>query len=679
MVTELKQKVKELNDMTKKLQKEVDRLREQLQRRRWPMPFGDSWDSDSMYNFLTGSSYSDDDQDSDTSSRDFRSSRDNNNPPPPTSTENDALVQFVVYSRPSTPPVSQTSWPTYQTRSTNYGYDILPPTPPRHSNSTSGPNQALDLSYPAPPVNTLIPLPGISEENNNNRQSNVYAWGIPTTNYQPRGTNLPINDGRQENEQINTESHAESYNNEPNGVVNLNTSIPVVNMEEVIHDRNHHSIDETSRHSDHTVYSLSDSDSERRHSRWWRSNWSSVSHLSEHQSDNENRSRSSRSRSNSRESYRSIVRQGRYLRFYSHTSRSRSRSVYSDTSGNRSHSYDSYRRSRSYNSYRSRSGSSDYVRSRSRSYDYSRSRSRSYDSRSRSRSYYGRSRSRSYDYGRSGSRSSNTERSTSSSRSSISLRSNSRSLSRSRSRSSNNSTRSRSLSSVYSDVSGSLSTVCSNKNSRSRSRSTTPHSNWSETPTHSRSDIRTSNSSLSPSRSPEKTCFSSSMVNQENNAEGEIAGTSVLPNIGTDIDSTETDSDAGYDFKRRKSKVDNSSNNSDSGIGTELSPTNGDQMNVQNKTEDKSLNSGVQRKRKNSGSDYDRESKRVCVGENLEHCDNTDSNASWVPTDHENEENDTISDEASSESSYEVCVPKTIMEHIDEYDSNETDDTWSPN
>lgn len=169
------------------------------------------------------------------------------------------------------------------------------------------------------------------------------------------------------------------------------------------------------------------------------------------------------------------------------------------------------------------------------------------------------------------------------------------------------------------------------------------------------------------------------MVNQENNAEGEIAGTSVLPNIGTDIDSTETDSDAGYDFKRRKSKVDNSSNNSDSGIGTELSPTNGDQMNVQNKTEDKSLNSGVQRKRKNSGSDYDRESKRVCVGENLEHCDNTDSNASWVPTDHENEENDTISDEASSESSYEVYVPKTIMEHIDEYDSNETDDTWSPN
>jgi hypothetical protein len=70
----------ELNDMTKKLQKEVDRLKEQLQRRRWPMPFGDSWDSDSMYNFLTGSSYSDD-QDSDTSSRDYHSSRVNNNPP----------------------------------------------------------------------------------------------------------------------------------------------------------------------------------------------------------------------------------------------------------------------------------------------------------------------------------------------------------------------------------------------------------------------------------------------------------------------------------------------------------------------------------------------------------------------------------------------------------------------
>ena len=666
MVTKLQQKVKELNDMTKKLQKEVDRLKEQLQRRRWPMPFGDSWDSDSMYNFLTGSSYSDD-QDSDTSSRDYHSSRVNNNPPSTTPTENGALVQFVVYSRPPTPPVSQTSWPTYQTRSTNYGYDIRSPSPPHHSNNTSGPNQALDLSYPAPPVNTLIPLPGISEENNNNRQSNVFTWGIPTTNYEPRGTNLSINDGRQEDEQINTENHAESYNNEPNGV-NLDTSIPVVNMEEAIHDRSHHSIGETSRHSDHTVYSLSDSDSERSHSRWWRSNWSSVSHLSEHQSDNENRSRSSRSRSHSRESCRSIVRQGRYLRFYSHTNRSRSRSVYSDTSENRSHSYDSYRRSRSYNSYRSRSRSSDYVRSRSRSYDYSRSRSRSYD--------YSRSRSRSYYYSRSGSRSSNTERSTSSSRSSISLRSNSRSLSRSRSRSSNNSTRSRSLSSVYSNVSGSLSTVRSNRNSRSRSRSTTPHSNWSETPTHSRSDIRTSNSSLSPSRSPEKTCFSSNTGNQENNAEGEIAGTSVLPNIGTDIDSTETDSDAGYDFKRRKSKVDNSSNNSDSGIGTELSPTNGGQMNNQNQAEDKSVNSGVQRKRKNSGSDYDRESKRVCVGEN---CDNIDSDASWVPTDHENEENDTISDEASSESSYEVYVPKTIMEHIDEYDSDETDDTWSPN
>jgi hypothetical protein len=85
MVTKLQQKVKELNDMTKKLQKEVDRLKEQLQRRRWPMPFGDSWDSDSMYNFLTGSSYSDD-QDSDTSSRDYHSSRVNNNPPSTTST-----------------------------------------------------------------------------------------------------------------------------------------------------------------------------------------------------------------------------------------------------------------------------------------------------------------------------------------------------------------------------------------------------------------------------------------------------------------------------------------------------------------------------------------------------------------------------------------------------------------
>jgi hypothetical protein len=76
----------------------------------------------------------------------------------------------------------------------------------------------------------------------------VFTWGIPTTNYEPRGTNLSINDGRQEDEQINTENHAESYNNEPNGV-NLDTSIPVVNMEEAIHDRSHHSIGETSRHS----------------------------------------------------------------------------------------------------------------------------------------------------------------------------------------------------------------------------------------------------------------------------------------------------------------------------------------------------------------------------------------------------------------------------------------------
>lgn len=161
----------------------------------------------------------------------------------------------------------------------------------------------------------------------------------------------------------------------------------------------------------------------------------------------------------------------------------------------------------------------------------------------------------------------------------------------------------------------------------------------------------------------------------------------------TDIDSTETESDAGYNFKRRKSKGNNSNSNSDSGIGTELSPSqNQNRVNTSNNEANGSHSSTVnkdtcgsigQRKRKTSATNCDKGAKRMCLDEeNVEQHnsddDKSETDASWEPSVDDIDTDETISDEASSGSSYTVHIPKSTMNRLAEYDSQESDDTWTP-
>ncbi|XP_052069697.1 uncharacterized protein DDB_G0287625-like [Mytilus californianus] len=682
LVDKLQEKVKELNALTQKLQKEVDRLKQQLARNRWNLPdaWGSSWDpsdseyNDSMYNYLSGSSYSDD-QDSHFSQPDLvltatsHPTATNTTTTTSSSADNGGFREYVIYPsrRPATP-VIQAPWPRYETRSSRYVYDIRSPSPIHNAtDANSGTtDQALDLSHHTHQEN--LPMgegifhrlsAGISDTALSSIR-NINLEYIPT----------PIN-----NNQCNTGRSTATESN-----TNLNVNGDDHDSQNEIHNN-----DELSHHSDHTVYSLSDTDSDHTPTRWWRSSRSSMSHHSEHQSDIQ---RSSRSRSQSYDSNRSrshVSRRSRSLsydsdrsQFWSHyPSHNRSRSVLSDRSG----SYDFYRRSRLYNFSRSRSGSFDSYRSRSRSYEYtrrqhlrrSRASSRSSQSdvhyRTWSRSY-SRSRSRSRDR-LSRSRSRSIERFSRSRSRSIDRLSRSRSrsierLSRSRSRSLDH-VMSRSHSEESLSSSSTLRSYMSRSGSRS-SRSCTPDSYRSETPVDEIHDRYRPESSPAHENGHEN-------LNQLN--ENEKAGNSRHLNITTDIDSTETDSDAGYNFKRRRSK---NSNYSDSGIGTESSNT--DLSKNQNSdTRDSNVNNGASsddRKRKTSVIDCDINTKRM-RNQDDNNGEQSDSDTSWVPSANDRQTDDTISDEASSGSSYEVEVPKTVLELIDEVDSEGTDDTWSPN
>lgn len=127
---------------------------------------------------------------------------------------------------------------------------------------------------------------------------------------------------------------------------------------------------------------------------------------------------------------------------------------------------------------------------------------------------------------------------------------------------------------------------------------------------------------------------------------------------------TESDSDADYNFKRRRRPSGHYENNASSS----------------NSHEAHSLSnfSPEQRKRKIChGEDGGSDAKQVCNGAE----DNpSDSDVSWRPSTNDGEsDDDTITDCASSDSSYEVQVPKTVMEMIDDINSEESDETWSPN
>ncbi|XP_076074756.1 uncharacterized protein LOC143045842 [Mytilus galloprovincialis] len=686
LVDKLQEKVKELNALTQKLQKEVDRLKQQLARNRWNLPdaWGTSWDpsdsdyNDSMYNYLSGSSYSDD-QDSHFSQPDLvltatshpTATNTTTTTTTSSSADNGGFREYVIYpSRRPTTPVIHAPWPRYETRSSRYVYDIRSPSPNRNATDAHlGTDQALDLSHHT--HQEQLPMgEGIFHR---------LSAGISDT---APSTNVNLNNIM---EYIPTPINNNHSNTGSSTATDSSTSL---NLNEGDHDSQDESNnnDDLSHHSDHTVYSLSDSDSDHTPTRWWRSSRSSMSHHSDHQSDIQ---RSSRSRSHSFDSNRSGSRgshRSRSLsydsdesRFWSryHSHMNRSRSILSERSG----SYDFHRRSRSYNYSRSRSRSFDSNRSRSRSYDnlrrphvrrrwassrssqsgehyrtWSRSRSMSIDRLSRSRSMsidrLSRSRSRSIDrISRSRSRSRSMSRSI-------------ERLSRSRSRSLDH-VRSISHSDESLSSSSTLRSYMSRSGSRS-SRSCTPDSDRSETPVDETHDRHISQSSPAHENDNEN-------LNQSN----KTAGNSRHLNITTDIDSTETDSDAGYNFKRRRSK---NSNCSDSGIGTESSNT--DLSKNQNSdTRDSNVNNGASsddRKRKTSVIDCDIDTKRMRNQDN-NNGEQSDSDTSWVPSANDRQTDDTISDEASSGSSYDVEVPKTVLELIDEVDSEGTDDTWSPN
>lgn len=673
MVAKLQEKVKELNDMTKKLQQEVDKLKRRLQRRHWS--FG-SWDSDSqytdsMYNYISGSS--DSEHDSDLSDQIIPLTVTSINSVPTitttTASSNGGFREYVIYPsrRPSTPPVIQNPWPIYsQTRSNRYVFNIRSPSPVRISNAitrTATAGEILDLSHPAQQeivATDNITLP--SRYPNSDHFTSEQDDGIPADS---------------------SIGFTESDINE------ADVNSPVDDDEQ---DGSHHSDNEISHHSDHTVYSLSDSGSDRSPARWWRSSRSSLSR----QSDTVDQRTRSRHMSNSDDSYRS--RSGLY-----------------DHSRSRSRSYDwSRSRSRSYDWARSRSRSFDRSRSRSRSYDWSRSRSRSYDfiQRRYMRFYPHRSLSRSPSvYSEDGSRSldrsnrSHTTSHRSSSRSTDSLRSRSRSYNYSRSRSGSQRSRSFPYSSHSSVTARSFtrSLSRSSQSSRSRSRSTgsrSVSSNSSSTVISYRSRSYSRSRSITPqsyqSATPVREIGSSAGGANLSSQGNKVQKTSLVSKetvTKTDIDSTETESDAGYNFKRRKSKGNNSNSNSDSGIGTELSPSqNQNRVNTSNNEANGSHSSTVnkdtcgsigQRKRKTSATNCDKGAKRMCLDEeNVEQHnsddDKSETDASWEPSVDDIDTDETISDEASSGSSYTVHIPKSTMNRLAEYDSQESDDTWTP-
>ena len=64
-------------------------------------------------------------------------------------------------------------------------------------------------------------------------------------------------------------------------------------------------------------------------------------------------------------------------------------------------------------------------------------------------------------------------------------------------------------------------------------------------------------------------------------------------------------------------------------------------------------------------------------------CDDSDSESdqTWVPGPDKSETDDTLTEEEEilSDSSYEVHIPKTAADLLDEYKSDDTDDSWAPN
>ena len=208
--------------------------------------------------------------------------------------------------------------------------------------------------------------------------------------------------------------------------------------------------------------------------------------------------------------------------------------------------------------------------------------------------------------------------------------------------------------------SGSFDSVRSNHSFRSRSsgrrRSLSP-GYGSSTPTRDQSyrGDRVSSSTPTNDRGHNSTSQNGTEHVHEENGENQGLDTS-------DDDTTGTDSDAEYNFKRRRRPICHNEN-----VATSSSTTNSGSL---------SHSSPNQRKRKLStnSSESDANAKRLCNNNEESQCD---SDVSWVPS-HQESDDDTITDDASSGSSYEVQVPKTVMEMIDEINSEESDETWSP-